>query len=202
MWLCVGCSIDSFSFTCVCGKNKTHADWKTEILDPLLSQRVVNLQTVFVLIEVVVEVVELEAQLLEHLDRRSVVLVDLHEELLQLHVAVRPHHRQNHRRARIPLATIGLVGDHHVELPHVAYASQPTRNGTIIDNVHKQCAVPNYFYNHHPSATQNYYRFHSRPSQQQETRFLRFTRCLCSHCHRHMHTSPDLLPETHDPSLP
>ena len=78
------------------------------------------MKSIFVLFKVPIVVVELEAQLLEHLDRRRIILIDLHEKFFEFHIAIRPHHCENHRRARISFTTIGLVRYHHVELSHIA----------------------------------------------------------------------------------
>ena len=105
-----------------CPTNTKQLKRHANLLEPLLAQLVGHLDSILVLLEVAVVAVEGEADLLKQLDRGRVVLLDLHEELLQLRIAYCPHHHQNHGVVAVPLATVGLVRDHHVELSHVPYA--------------------------------------------------------------------------------
>ena len=130
------------------GSNSVHFEGESDLLEPLLAQLVGHLDSVLVLVKMTVVAVEGEADLLKHLYGGRVVLLDLDEELLQLGVAHRPHHHQNHRVVAVAVTAIRLVRDHDVELSHVAYPLRNARKATLIvvHDVNEERAVSNILY--------------------------------------------------------
>lgn len=130
------------------GSNSVHFEGESDLLEPLLAQLIGHLDSVLVLVKMTVVAEEGEADLLKHLYGGRIVLLDLDEELLQLGVAHRPHHHQNHRIIAVAVTAIRLVRDHDVELSHVAYPSQNAYKATliVIHNVDEERAVSNVLY--------------------------------------------------------
>ena len=73
---------------CCSKQTRLHPNRHAELLNPAFAQLVGDGDAILVLIKVTVEMIELEPDLLKHLDGGRIVLVDLDKELLQLQIAI------------------------------------------------------------------------------------------------------------------